>query len=107
MKYAALDHISVYDNDASVGKYIKELLPHPNISYYPNWGGTDAMSREARGGRDHYACTETYAENQCIWNARGVSEWALLLHNNDGWLAVSNGGKDFQNELDTAPLHVS
>jgi hypothetical protein len=66
------------------------------------------MAREARKILPTtYACTETYAENQCIWNARGVSEWALLLHNIDNWLAVGNAGNHFQAELDAAPFYVS
>ena len=106
LKYANLDHISVYDNDGSVGEYLEQLPPDSKISYFPNWGATNAMSREANASRDHYACTETYVENQCIWNARGIAEWAFLMHNIDVWLADRRGGRDFRGELDAAPLNV-
>jgi hypothetical protein len=99
-----LDHISIFDNDGSAAEYLKEMAADPKLSYFPNWGPSDSMAREAGANRRHYACTETYAENQCIWNARGVSEWALLMHNIDNW--VTSNGSYFRTELDSTPLNV-
>jgi hypothetical protein len=104
LKYVGLDHISIYDNDGSAAEYLKDLAAHPKVSYFPNWGPTQSMAREAGASRSHYACTETYAENQCLWNARGVSEWALMMHNIDNW--VASDGSYFKAELDSAPTSV-
>ena len=103
LKYLGLDHISIYDNDGSVGEYLEEFSGHPKVSYFAKWGPTEALAREA--GASMY-CTETYAENQCIWNARGVSEWALLMHNIDNWFASSQSITSFRNELDWTPPDV-
>jgi hypothetical protein len=96
--------MSIFDNDGSAAEYLQELAAHPKVSYSPNWGPTLSMAREVAASRNHYACTETYAENQCIWNARGVSEWAVLMHNVDNW--VASDGYYFKGELDSAATSV-
>ncbi len=104
LKYVGLDHISIFDNDGSVAEYLGDVLAHPNVSFFAKWGASESMAREAGASRSHYACTESYAENQCIWNARGLSEWALLMHNIDNWVGSDSGY--FRAELDSTPLSV-
>jgi hypothetical protein len=94
--------VTVYDIDGSTGAYLpQELLRSRAVIYRPRWAPTAAM-RDVQVNGSTY-CSETYMENQCLWEARGRSEWAMLLHAPDNFLADVPGAHKLFGYLDSKP----
>ena len=81
INFLGLGHFSIYDNDGSVEPYVQSLIMIKEgvLSYHKK-----SMEVLINNGSSY--CAETLMENQCIWNSRGISEWAMLVHAPDNFL---------------------
>jgi hypothetical protein len=79
VKHLGFEHFTVYDIDGSAGPYLSPLLNATFLTYFSAWAPTSCL-QNLTATRILPYCTETLLENQCIWNARGFSEWAMLIH---------------------------
>jgi hypothetical protein len=84
------DHFFLYDVDGSAQPYLAPLLNSSFLSYYSRWAPTPCLGNITAGAKWPY-CTETLLENQCVWDARGVAEWAMLIHAPDCFLNDNAG----------------
>ena len=85
VKHLGFDHFSFYDVDGSALPYLTPLLNSSFLSYFKSWSPTPCLHRLTSSLKYPY-CTETLLENQCVWNARGTAEWAMLIHAPDCFL---------------------
>ncbi len=90
MKHLGFDHFSFYDVDGSSMVYLLLLLNSSFLSYYNRWAPTACLHNLTSTQKFPY-CTETLLENQCVWNSRGIAEWAILIHAPDCFLNDSPG----------------
>ncbi len=65
--------------DGSAAPYLSPLLNSTFLTYFNRWAATPCLQTLTALPKHPY-CTETLLENQCLWKARGVSEWAMLIH---------------------------
>jgi hypothetical protein len=79
------DHFSLYDIDGSAQPYLTPLLNSSFLSYYNRWAPSDCLESTAVDF-NFPSCYETMINNQCVWDARGVAEWAMLIHAPDCFL---------------------
>ncbi len=94
------DHFSLYDVDGSAANYLSPLLNSSFLSYYNRWSPTPCLKNLTSSLKFPY-CSETLMENQCVWDARGVAEWAMLVHAPDCFLNDSPGAPTLFSLLDS------
>jgi hypothetical protein len=82
VKYLGFDHFTIYDLDGSAAPYLSPLLNSTFLTYFNRWAPTPCL-QTLTATRKHPYCTQTLVENQCLWRARGISEWAMLIHSPD------------------------
>lgn len=82
--YLGFGYINIYDIDGSVEPYLGDLVKRGIVNYYKSWAPTESMRQLALNNATY--CSETMMENQCVWQSRGVSEWAMLIHAPDNYL---------------------
>jgi hypothetical protein len=82
VEYLGFDHFSLYDVDGSAHPHIQPLLDLGFLSYFQKWAYSPCARKLALTGHanSHVYCSETLMNNHCMWQARGVSEWAILIH---------------------------
>jgi hypothetical protein len=102
VRYLGFDHFSLYDADGSAASYIEPLLDEGFLSYFPKWAPTACMRDLAA---QHVYCSETTMENHCLWRARGVAEWAMLIHAPDIFVNDLAGAPKLLALLDSLELH--
>jgi hypothetical protein len=90
VKHLGFDHFSIYDMDGSTAPYIAPLANASYLSYFHQWSPTPCLANLTSTLQCPY-CTETLLENQCVWNARGRSEWVMLVHAPDCFLNDAPG----------------
>jgi hypothetical protein len=84
------DHFTLYDVDGSAASYLSSLLNSTFLTYYHRWSPTPCLANVTAAHQGTY-CAETLLENHCVWNSRGISEWAMLVHAPDCFLSDSPG----------------
>jgi hypothetical protein len=84
------DHFTVYDMDGSAAAYLAPLLNSTFLTYFNQWSPISCLANLTSTRKSPY-CTETLVNNQCIWNSRGVAEWAMLIHAPDCFLNDAPG----------------
>ncbi len=84
------DHFYFYDLDGSAAPYLSPLLNYSFLTYFHRWAPIPCLSNLNTTLKYPY-CTQTIAENQCLWNSRGLSDWAMLVHAPDCFLNDSPG----------------
>ncbi len=84
------DHFSLYDMDGSSASYLSPLLNSTFLTYYPRWAPTSCLTNLTASHQGVYS-SETLLENHCLWAARGLSEWAMLVHAPDCFLSDTPG----------------
>jgi hypothetical protein len=89
VKYLGFDHFTFYDVDGSAAPYLSSLLNSTFFTYFHRWAPVRCLLN-LTATRKYPYCTETL-ENQCLWNSRGNSEWAMLIHAPDCFLNDSPG----------------
>ena len=82
VEHLGFEHFTVYDIDGSAAPYLSPLLNATFLTYFSSWAPTSCL-RNLTSTRTLPTCTETLINNQCVWNARGLSEWAMLIHSPD------------------------
>jgi hypothetical protein len=102
VRYLGFNHFSLYDADGSAASYIESLLDEGFMSYFPKWAPT-ACARDLAA--QHVYCSETTMENHCLWRARGVAEWAILIHAPDVFVNDLAGAPKLLGLLDSLELH--
>ena len=90
VKHLGFDHFTIYDIDGSAAPYLSPLLNSTFLTYFGGWAPTSCL-RNFTATRQMPYCTETLMENQCLWNARGISEWAMLIHAPDCFMNDAPG----------------
>jgi len=78
VKYLGFDHFTIYDMDGSAAPYLAPLLNSTFLTYFNQWAPTSCLGNITSAKQPY--CTETLLENQCLWTARGISEWVILIH---------------------------
>jgi hypothetical protein len=101
VRYLGFNHFSLYDADGSAAPYIEPLHNEGFLSYFPKWAPT-ACGRDLAG--QHVYCSETTMENHCMWRARGVAEWAILIHAPDVFVNDLAGAPKLLGLLDSLEL---
>lgn len=96
--YLGFGLISIYDIDGTAEPYLDGLLGRGIIKYYKSWAPTASMHNLSLNGFTY--CAETMMENQCIWQSRGFSEWAMLIHGPDNFLNDNFGAPNLLKYLD-------
>jgi hypothetical protein len=89
VKYLGFDHFTLYDIDGSAAPYLAPLLNSTFLTYFNQWAPTSCLGNYSSA--THPYCTETLLENQCLWKARGVSEWVFFVHAPDCFLNDAPG----------------
>jgi len=90
VKYLGFNHFTVYDIDGSAASYLAPLLNSTFLTYFNSWAPIACLANFT-ASRKHPYCTETLINNQCLWNSRGISEWAILIHAPDCFLNDAPG----------------
>jgi hypothetical protein len=90
VKHLGFDHFTIYDTDGSAAPFLSPLLNSTFLTYFGGWAPTSCL-RNLTATRQMPYCAETLMENQCLWKARGISEWAMLVHAPDCFLNDAPG----------------
>jgi hypothetical protein len=105
INHIGFDHFTLYDSDGSAEPYVAPLLHHTlPFSYYPNWSATACTAAAAQ---TLPYCSQTLAENHCMWNARGTAEWVMLISAPDCFVNDSPGAPVLLKLLDSLEHRVS
>jgi len=78
VKYLGFYHFTIYDMDGSAAPYLSPLLNSTFLTYFNQWAPTSCLGNLTSANLPY--CTETLLNNQCMWKARGISEWVILIH---------------------------
>lgn len=90
VRYLGFDHFTIYDVDGSAAPYLLPLLNSTFLTYFGEWAPTSCLKNLTATRQIPY-CTETLIENQCLWKARGISEWVMLIHAPDCFMHEAPG----------------
>jgi hypothetical protein len=80
VKYLGFDHFTIYDTDGSGAAYLLPLLNSTFLTYFNRWAPTPCLQNLTATRKHPPNCYETLLNNQCLWTARGTSEWTMLIH---------------------------
>ena len=76
--------------DGSAAAYLAPLLNSTFLTYFNRWSPISCLANLTSTLTNPY-CTETLLNNQCVWNSRGITEWAMLVHAPDCFLNDAPG----------------
>lgn len=96
------DRFVVYDLDGSVAEAVEPFVREGFVIYVDRWPGrlspgacehlhkaADVPGRKEQPWMRY--CTQTQAEQHCVWNLRGHARWAVLLHSFDAYASSVSG----------------
>lgn len=87
------DHFFVYDLDGTLAVAVRPFVEAGFVTYVSRWPKRlsptcSAVVTQNPSGLERY-CTQTQAEAHCIWHARGLARWALLVHSFDAYISAA------------------
>jgi hypothetical protein len=85
LEVLGVSHFQMYDLDGSFAPYVTEFSD--KMTYLPHW--SNQVSSEMMGKYSHNCkyCSEMLAYDHCLFSNRGISDWVLVLHAPDCFIA--------------------